>query len=118
MLIGGPREQVRHPRHPPAPGGLELVEDAPRPADGGPVGVDELLATAPLLGDQAGALEHRDVLLDGGEAHGVVGGEAGDRRLARGAAAQDVAARAVGERVEHAVHVGVGKVTYNHAVVR
>ena len=111
------REQIGHPVHAPAPGRLELVEDPPRPAHGVAVGAHELLPPAALLGDQAGPLQHRDVLLHRGEAHRVDVGESRHRRLAPDAAVQDVAARGVGQCVEQAVHLLVGQLTYNHSVV-
>ena len=111
------REQIGHPVHTPAPGRLELVEGPPRPAHGVGIGAHELLASAALLGDQAGPLQHRDVLLHRGEAHRVVGGESRHRRLAPDAATEDVAARGIGQGMEQAVHVLVGQLTYNHPVV-
>ena len=122
MLIRGPRgrlgEQLHHPVHAAAPRALEVVEHPPRPADGGAVGVDELLPPAPLLGHETGPLQHRDVLLHRREAHGVAGGEPRDRRVLHQAAVQDVPARRVGQRVEHAVDLLAGQLIYNHPVVR
>ena len=46
------------------------------------VGAHDLAAAAALLGDQAGPLEHRDVLLHRREAHGVVPGQLGDALVA------------------------------------
>ena len=117
LTAGTSAMQIGHPLHAPAPGGLELVEHPPRPADRRAVGVDDLLAAAPLLGHQAGPLEHRDVLLHGREAHRVDVGEPRHRGLAADAAVEDVAARRVGERVEQAVHLRVGERIYNHPVV-
>ena len=116
-LIGNLREQVRHPIHAPAPVRLELVECLTRPADGIGVGADALFPSAALLGDQAGPLQHRDVLLDRGEAHGVYLGQPRHCQLVFKAAAEDVAAGGVGERVEHAVGSLVGEHIYNHLVV-
>jgi len=44
--------------------------------------------------------------------------EPGDRQLAGDAAAEDVPAGRVGERVEQVVHGGVLAPIYNHVVVR
>jgi hypothetical protein len=57
------------------------------------------------------------VLLHGGEAHRVVVGESRHRRLAPGAAAQDVAPRGIGQGLEQAIDVVVGQRIYNHPVV-
>jgi hypothetical protein len=115
--VGILREQVGHPLHPPAPGRLELVEGFPRLADGAGVGAHELLPPAAPLGDQASALQHRDVLLHRGEAHLVGVGQSRHRQLVVGGAAQDVAAGGVGQRVEQVVHGPVGQLIYNHLVV-
>jgi hypothetical protein len=101
-----------------APGRLEIVEDPPRPADRAAVAAHELLAPAALLGDEAGPLQHRDVLLHRSEAHRVDVGESRHRRLVHDAAVEDVAARGVGQCVEQAVHILLlGPTTYNHSVV-
>jgi hypothetical protein len=111
------REQVGHPVRPPPPGRLEFVEGLPRPAYGVGVGAHELFPSAALLGDQAGPLKHRDVLLHRGEAHRVGVGQPRHRQLAADAAAEDVAAGGVGQGVEQVVHGPVGQLTYNHLVV-
>ena len=82
-----------------------------RRADAQPleVGADDLAAPDALLGDQAGPLEDRDVLLHGREAHRVVAGQLGDALLAVDRPADDVAPRGVGQGAEHAVEVGWGE---------
>jgi hypothetical protein len=70
-----------------------------------------------LLGDQAGPLQHGDVLLHRREAHRIGPRESRDRRLARRAAAKDVAAGGVGESMEQLVNCPVRQVIYNHMVV-
>src|SRR4051794_39515092 len=64
-------EQLVHPRDAAAPEGLEVREHRAHRPHGLHVAAGEGLATLPTLGQQARALEHRDVLLDGGEAHVV-----------------------------------------------
>ena len=110
-------EQGGHPVHAPAPGRLEVVEGLPRVGNRVGIGAYELLAPAPLLRDQAGPLEHGDVLLHCGEAHRVCPRESRDRRLADGAAAKDVAAGRVGQGMEQAVDHITRQLTYNHLVV-
>ena len=61
-----------------APQLLVLVEQAAREAEPLDVGPDDLAPPDALLGHEAGPLEHRDVLLDRGEAHRVVPGELRD----------------------------------------
>ena len=63
----------------------------PRQAKPIHVGAHDLAAAGALLGDQAGPLEHRDVLLHGREAHGVVPGQLGDAFIAAERAQDDVA---------------------------
>jgi hypothetical protein len=81
------------------------------------IGVHELLPSTALLGDEAGPLQHRDVLLHRGEAHRVDVGESRHRRLRPDAAVHDVAARGVRERVKEVIHLLVGPSIYNHSVV-
>ena len=85
-----------------------------RAGDGDGIGADELLAAMASLGHEAGAFEHRHVLLHGGEAHGVAVGQARDRQLAVGRAAQQIASRHVGQGVQHVVDLGFGELIYNH----
>ena len=74
------------------------------------------LAPDPVLADQFGALQHGDVLLDRRQADRVLAGEGRDREPAVVGAAQDVAARPVGQRAE--LQVGEPLVViYNHLVV-
>jgi hypothetical protein len=117
LRTGNLREQIGHPVHASAPGRLELREDPPRPAYRVGVAAHELLPSARLLGDQAGPLQYRDVLLHRGEAHRVDVGETRHGRLASGAAVKDVAASGVGECVKQAVDVLLAQFTYNHSVV-
>ena len=72
------------------------------------IGADDLAAPDALLGDQAGPLEHGDVLLHRREAHRVVAGQLDDALLGIDRAADDVAPRGIGERAEQAVDVGPG----------
>ena len=90
-------EQVADPVDAAAPDGLQLVEQACGPTHGVDVAAHELLATLALLGHEARALEHRDVLLDGREAHRVAAGELGDVVRALERAQEDVAPGGVGE---------------------
>ena len=62
---------------------------------------------------EAGALEHADVLRDGGERHGESRGELSDGAVAGGEAREDVAAGGVGEGGEGGVE---GAVRVNHLV--
>ena len=64
------------------------------------VAVHDLLPAVSLLGDERGPLEHRDVLLHGGEAHVVAAGQRRDRLLALDRADEDVAPGRVRQRVE------------------
>jgi hypothetical protein len=57
------------------------------------------------------------VLLHRGEAHRVAVGQLRHGRLIGYAAAEDVAARAIGQCVKQPVHVVVGRRIYNHSVV-
>jgi hypothetical protein len=70
------------------------------------------------LGDEAGPLQHRDVLLHRGEAHRVGVGQPRHRQLAPDRAEHDVATGGIGQRVEQVVDSVVGELTYNHLVVR
>ncbi len=115
---GQPGEDVAEPVEPGAPEFLELLEVLTRTADGRDVGADEVLAALASLDHQARSLEHRDVLLDGGERHRVVPRERGHRVLGERHAAQDVEPGGVAQRREHAVGVLPVRLTYNHEVVR
>src|SRR5919204_3656617 len=110
-------KQIGHPLHAGPPCRLELVEDAPRSANGVAVRAHQLLAAATLLRDETGPFEHRHVLLYGGKADRIGVGEPRDRRLIAEAAHEDVAARAIRECMEQAVDVLFGRRTYNHLVV-
>ena len=103
--------------NPAAPGGLELVQRLARALDRGSIGVDELLAPAGHLYDQARPLEHGDVLLHRGEAHRVGLREPRDRGLVRRAATKDVAAGRVGQGTEDLVDDLGRNLIYNHIVV-
>ena len=87
----------------------------------------EPLAPLGSLDDEAGGLEHADVLLHRGERHVVVGRERRHRLLVLDRPAEDVATRRRRERVEEAVDVVIaqlapltrpGFVSCNHLVVR
>jgi hypothetical protein len=101
-----------------APDLLVPVEQPCGGPDGGDVGVDDLLAALPLLDHQVRPLEHGDVLLHGGEAHGVGTGQGAHRRLAAQHPGDDVPPGRVGQGGEHAVHLVLVQLTYNHVVVR
>ena len=72
------------------------------------VGAHDLAAAGALLGDQAGPLEHRDVLLHGREAHRVVAGQLGDALLPADRAQDDVAPGGVGQGGEDLVGIEGG----------
>src|SRR5215213_7501656 len=112
-----PLKEVRHALHSPAPSGLQLVEGLARAGDRVGIRAHELLAPSPLLGDETGPLEHGHVLLHRREAHGISLRESGDRRLAAGAAANDVASSRVGQGTEQLVDLPGCQVIYNHSVV-
>ncbi len=61
------------------------------------------------LGDEAGTLEHRDVLLHRREAHGVVPGQLGDALPSAQRAQDDVAASGIGQGGEDVVGVEGGR---------
>ncbi len=65
-------------------------------------------------GDQAGRLEHTQMLEDRRHRHVERLGELGDRRLAPGQPGQDGAPRRVGQRAEHRVQMSVA--IHNHLV--
>ena len=98
-------DEVRHAVDAAAPQRLVLVEQAARQAQPVHVGPDDLAAAGALLGDQARPLEHRDVLLHGREAHGVVPGQFSDPFAAAQRAQDDVTTRAIGECGEDLVGV-------------
>jgi hypothetical protein len=85
-----------------------------RPADGGDVAADELLPTLTPLGHERSVLEHRDVLLHGGEAHRVLAGETRNGVLVLQGAHHDVSPGRVGQRAEDPVDLFVGQLIYNH----
>ena len=82
--------------------------------------MDDALASLRVLGHEAGAFQHGDVLLDRGEGHVVPRGERRDRHLlSRENARDDVPARRVGEGAKELVQLRIAQiVTYNHMVVR
>jgi len=82
------------------------------PGHGSGLGAHERLPPAALLGHQAGAFEHGNVLLHRGEAHRIGLGEPRHRHGIDRAAAQNVAPRRIGEAAEELVDG-----TYNHMVV-
>ena len=84
---------------------LEPVEQAVRGAEGLDVAVDALLAPLPLLHDQPGPLEHRDVLLHGGKAHGVAPSQLRHGLLVPQHERDEVAPRGVGESVDDVLGV-------------
>jgi len=117
LWVGILREQLGHAVHAPAPSRLELVKGLPGPADRIRIGAHELLPSAAVLGDQAGPLQHRDVLLHGGEAHRICLGQPRHRRVALGGAAEDVTPGSVRQGVKYIVDCLVGHTIYNHLVV-
>ena len=68
-------------------------------------GAHDLAAAGALLGDQAGPLEHGDVLLHGREAHRVVPGQLGDALVAVERAQDDVAPGGIRQGGEDVVGV-------------
>src|ERR1700756_3191525 len=76
----------------------DLLEPRPFETAGTPLRVA-------AAGDEAGALEHLEVLRDGGEAHRERLGELGNRGYARREARQDGPARRIGERGEGGAEV-------------
>jgi hypothetical protein len=76
---------------------LQPVGDIPEGPTLQASGTPLRLATS---GDQARALEHDEVLGNGGEAHPEGPGQLGDRRFARGESRENGASRGIGERRE------------------
>jgi hypothetical protein len=103
-----------------APQRFELHEQMLRPAYGVDVAANQLLAPAPSFDDEIGALEDRNVLLDGGEAHVVATSERRHRRVLTHRAPHDVASGAIGQRSEHPVDLLIDSFSmiYNHMVTR
>ena len=81
------------------------------------VGADDLPPPDAVLADQAGPLEHGDVLLHRREAHRVVAGQLGDALLAVDRAAHDVTPGGIAQCAEDAVVVEGDLHRYNHTVV-
>ena len=88
-----------------APQILVPVQDAPRDAESLEIGTDDLPAPDAVLGDEAGPLEDRDLLLHRREAHRVVRGQLGHAFLSIDHAAHDVAAGGVTQCAKDAVVV-------------
>lgn len=86
---------------------LVLIEKCDRLRDHWDVRVHELLPSAALLGDKSCPLEHGHVLLHSGEAHVVLARQRGHRLLVLDGTSEDVATRAIGERLKDAVDVNV-----------
>ena len=105
MVSSVPAMSAVHPVDAAAPQRLVLVEQATRQAEPLDVGAHDLAAAGALLGDQAGPLEHGDVLLHGREAHRVVPGQLCDALIAVQGAQHDVAPGGVGKGGEHLVGV-------------
>ena len=99
------RDEVGHAVDAAAPERLVLVEQAARQAKPLDVGAHDLAPAGALLGDQAGPLEHRDVLLHGREAHRVVPGQLGDALAAVQRAQDDVTPGGIGQGGEDVVGV-------------
>src|SRR6185503_16826402 len=89
-----------------APERLVLVQQPARDREPIDPGLDDLPTPGPRLGHEAGALEDRDVLLHGSEAHRVVRRELGDALLAGHRATEDVAPGGVREGAEDPVDGG------------
>ena len=111
-------EELAHPVDAVTPDRLELVEDALSSVDGVEVASNELFTSSPLLRDEFGTFEDGNVLLDGGEAHVVATGECRHRRIVAHRSSDDVAASAIGERLEQPVDLFVIEYIYNHLVAR
>src|SRR5690606_33895323 len=83
---------------------------------------DETLSPARVLVHESCFLEHADVLLHGRERHVVSGRQLRHGRFAFEGAANDVPARRIRERLEHAIDVVVAQLVeggfiYSHLVV-
>ena len=101
---------------PVTPDRLELVEQLLRPANGVDVAPHELLAATSALDHEVGSLEDSDVLLHRGEAHVVAASERRDGGVVHHRAPHDVAARAIGKRLEQAIDLLIAQTLYNHTV--
>jgi hypothetical protein len=113
-------EQVAELLHAIAPDGLELVEQTVDIANGIDPAAHDPLATMLVLGDEIGTLQNGDVLLHGGEAHGIAPCEVGDRVLTMERQPDDVATSRIGERVEQQIfplRLYRLDLIYNHMVV-
>jgi hypothetical protein len=116
--VGIVGEHVADPVDAVSPDHFELLEQPTCVADGVHVPANQLLAAAPLLGHEPRVLENCNMLLHGGEAHGVQTRETGDGMLAVHRSPDDVAPGGVGEGMEHPILPGCGRTsTYNHIVV-
>src|ERR1051326_2832424 len=105
-MLPGVFNKVGDAVHSATPQLLVLVEQVAHDAQSLEIAAHDLAASDALLGDQAGAFEDGDVLLDRREAHGIVAGELDDTLLGADRAADDVSASAICEGAEHAVEVG------------
>ncbi len=94
-----------------------------RVTDGVDVASDELLTSLPALGHQPGMFQHGDVLLDGGEAHGVEARQRRDGMIAMQGARDDVSPGGVSQRLEQPICLLLihrpfpRRNSYNHMVV-
>lgn len=77
----------------------------------------DLLSPTPLLGDETGILEHENMLLNSRQAHWISSSKGGHRELPGGRLHHDVPPSGVSQRMEEAVRLGIGELTYNHLVV-
>ena len=111
-------EDVGDPGGPLPPDLFVFIEQPPGFLQAFMVAPHNLLPSALLLGHQGSPLQHRHMLLDCGETHGVERSEAGDRKFGNRHPAHDVAAGGIGERLEEAVQFGFSELIYNHLVVR
>jgi len=110
-------EQVVETIHPCPPELLVYGEQAPSATDGRRIRADQSLPTLRAFGHQSCGFEDSDVFLYRGERHLVIRGQVRHRGFPHDRATYDVSARGIGQSVEYAIHLGIGKFIYNHLVV-
>src|SRR3954471_9205332 len=113
----GAGDEVRHAVDPTAPHRFVLIEETARQAESLDVRAHDHASPRALLGDEARALQHGDMLLDRGERHRIVRCQLADAFPPAQGAQDDVASGRVGEGGEDAVSVEGGLHWYNHTVV-
>jgi hypothetical protein len=113
----GAGDEAGHALDATAPQRLVLIEQAPSQLEPLDVGAHDLAAAGALLGDEAGALEHGDVLLDRCKAHRVVPGQLDDALTTVEGPHDDIAPGRIREGGKDVVGVERGGHLYNHTVV-